>query len=81
MLQIEGVRKVVDRTPVISSNVRGIGYDPPTSILEVEFHGGRIYRYRGVPERDYIALTSGRGSVGTYLNTHIKGRYPYVRVR
>lgn len=81
MLQIEGMRWVVDRTPVISSNVRSIGYDPPTSILEVEVHGGSIYRYRGVPEREYIALTSGRVSVGTYLNTHIKSRYPYARVR
>jgi hypothetical protein len=81
MFEIEGLRQDVDRAPVSSSNVRSIGYDSTMSVLEVEFHGGRIYRYRGVPERHYVALTSGRGSVGSYVNTHIKGRYPFIRVR
>lgn len=66
---------------VASTNVRSVGYDPATRILEVDFRRGTIYRYRGVPEIHYRALISGRGSVGGYLNTHVKRRYPYVRVR
>lgn len=68
------------RTPVVSSNVVSVGYEPATSTLEVEFHGGRVYRYLGVPERHYRALISGAGSVGGYLNRNVKNRYPYVRV-
>jgi hypothetical protein len=68
------------RYPVSSSDVASVGYDASTSTLEVEFHSGGIYRYLGVPEQDFVALTSGSGSVGRYLNAQIKGRYRYQRV-
>jgi len=57
-----------------------VGYDSSASILEVEFHSGGIYQYLGVPEQDFIALTSGIGSVGKYLNSFIKNHYRYQRV-
>lgn len=67
------------RTPVSSSNIRSIGYDPATQTLEVEFLNGGIYHYHGVPPAEYQALMAA-ASHGTYLNAHIKGRYPYTRV-
>jgi len=68
------------RYPVSSSDVASVGYDASTSTLEVEFQSGGIYQYFGVPERHFLALTNGSGSVGKYLNAQIKGRYRYQRV-
>lgn len=67
------------RVPVVSSNLRSVGYDPATRVLEVEFHGGGIYQYFGVPEHVYRGLTSA-GSKGGYLADHVKGVYGYRRV-
>lgn len=67
------------RVPVISTNVRSVGYDPATAILEVEFHGGGIYQYDGVPQRVHQGLM-GAGSKGGYLDSHVKGVYRYRKV-
>jgi hypothetical protein len=40
----------MERTPVSSSNLVAVGYDPGSYTLEVEFHSGSIYQYSGVPE-------------------------------
>ena len=40
-------------TPVSSSNVALIGYDPNTLTLEIEFIGGSVYQYFDVPETVY----------------------------
>lgn len=69
----------MERTPVSSSNIRSIGYDPDTSTLEIEFNNGRIYQYFAVPQGEFDALMSA-GSHGTYLNANIKGKYNYVQV-
>lgn len=71
----------MNRIGVRSSNVSSVGYDPATSTLEVEFHGGRIYQYANVPERHFSALTSGVGSVGSYFNRYVKNSYPFRRSR
>jgi hypothetical protein len=70
----------VRRTPVISTNLLSVGYDPASSVLEVEFEGWTVYRYQGVPEPHYLTMISGVGSVGRYFNANVKGRYPCVRI-
>lgn len=67
------------RAPIDSSSLASVGYDPSHRILEVEFHGGRVYRYFGVPPRRYEELLSAE-SAGRFLNTEIKGVYPYSPV-
>jgi hypothetical protein len=57
-----------------------VGYDPETGVLEVEFHHGGVYLYFGVPASVYSSLMSA-GSHGSYLPSHVKGVYPYTRVR
>ena len=37
------------RKSVTSSDIRSIGYDDETRILEIEFHSGGIYQYYSVP--------------------------------
>lgn len=65
------------RTPIDSTSLATVGYDPSRGILEVEFHGGRVYRYFGVPRRRYEELLHAE-SAGRFLNTEIKGTYPFA---
>ena len=66
--------------PVSSSVLRTVAYDPRTSVLEVEFLSGHVYRYLDVPEsivRDLMAAESR----GTVFNTLIKDGYTYRQVK
>lgn len=68
------------RTSVISSNLRSVGYDDATQVLEVEFRNGRVYQYYNVPLSAYNGLMSA-ASHGTYLDRFIKkGGYHYHQV-
>jgi len=77
---VVGGEVTVNRTPVRSSNIRSVGYDPETRILEVEFHTGGIYQYSGVPETIFQGLMRAV-SKGSYFHDHIKDRYPCRQVR
>lgn len=37
----------MNRTPVSSTNLSAVGYDPDTQTLEIEFLNGGLYRYVG----------------------------------
>ena len=67
------------RVPVVSSNLRSVGYDPLAGILEVEFYGGEVYHYYGVPDQVYQGLLSA-ASKGGFLAAYVKGVYRYRRV-
>lgn len=68
------------RTIVSSTNLNSVGYDEDKRILEVEFQGGSVYRYFGIPEQIYLALMSA-DSHGSYFNRNIKkASYLYKRV-
>lgn len=70
----------IRRIKVSSSNVNSIGYDKDSSTLDVEFKGGAVYRYSGVPEDVYIGLRNAP-SKGSYLAKYIKsGGYPYEMI-
>jgi hypothetical protein len=66
----------VKRQPVDSSAIASVGYDPARRVLEIEYKGGRPYAYRGVPPHAAAALLVAP-SKGTFVNTRIKGRYPF----
>jgi hypothetical protein len=70
---------VVRRRRVESSVVRSVGYEKGEGVLEVEFVGGRVYRYFVVPESVYLGLV-GAESVGRYFNESIRDRYPMREV-
>ncbi|WP_347331826.1 KTSC domain-containing protein [Marinimicrobium locisalis] len=61
----------MERTPVSSSNLVSVGYDPDSSILEVEFNNARIYQYYDVPDHIYSELM-GAESLGSYLHHNVK---------
>lgn len=58
-----------------SSGLRSVGYDERSSMLEVEFVNGHVYRYFAVPKAKFEALLSA-DSVGSYFNANIRERFP-----
>lgn len=69
----------MERTPVTSTNLCSVGYDPDSSTLEIEFNNGRLYQYSGVPAEEHQRLMSA-SSHGTYFNANIRNCYPYVKL-
>lgn len=67
------------RLSVESSAIEGVGYDPVTRTLEIEYASGGVYRYFGVPQRAYELLLLA-DSRGAYVNRRIKPYYRCVRV-
>lgn len=45
--------KSITRTPVESSNLKSVGYDPKKRILEIEFKSGKVYQYSPVTQTAY----------------------------
>ena len=68
------------RTPVQSSNIKSIGYEEKSKVLEIEFHSGGVYQYFSVPHEVYEGLINA-SSHGKYFHAHIKTIYSYKRIR
>ncbi len=70
----------MERTPVQSSNLASIGYEPDTSMLEIEFLTGSIYQYFGVPQAVYEELMNA-SSKGSYFYHQVReAGYSYVKI-
>lgn len=69
----------MSREEVESSNVKEIGYDPETKVLEILFKSGGIYQYFDVPSMVYDQMM-GSVSKGKFLHQNIKGEYRYEKV-
>ena len=69
----------MDRKIVKSSNLKSIGYDQSSNILEIEFLSGGIYQYFKVPSQIYLALMNAT-SKGTYFHANIKEKYKYNHI-
>ncbi|MFG3225236.1 KTSC domain-containing protein [Kitasatospora sp. NPDC048194] len=69
----------MDRTAVVSSVLRSVGYDRAQRVLELEFHGGQVYRYADVPARVHRELMAA-DSHGRYFVRRIRGCYDYRRI-
>lgn len=61
----------MERDPVRSEALRGIGYDVASRTLEVEFASGAVYRYFGVPDHVHLALMAAE-SHGRFYADHIR---------
>lgn len=68
------------RQTISSSNLRSVGYDEETRILEIEFNLGAIYQYYDVPLLIYQGLINAV-SHGVYFDLHIKkSGYRYKQI-
>lgn len=69
----------MERTPVQSSNLLEIGYDPASETLEVMFKNEGVYQYYNLPQHMYDQLMQAP-SHGIFFNNEIKGKYPEARM-
>jgi len=74
----------MERISVDSSNVKSLGYNPASQVLEVEFirkggGDGPVYSYDGVPPEKWQGLMAS-ASKGHYLNAEIKGHYTCTKI-
>ncbi|HET7126318.1 MAG TPA: KTSC domain-containing protein [Lysobacter sp.] len=67
------------RVPVESEAMRGVGYDGPRRVLEIEFVDHGVYDYFDVPPSVHRALMRAE-SHGRYFAGHIRDRYAYERI-
>jgi hypothetical protein len=69
----------MNREPVVSSNIRSIGFDESTSTLEVEFKTGSIYQYMSVSKDLYERFVRA-GSKGSFFDRYVREKFRTVRV-
>jgi hypothetical protein len=59
-------------TPVKSSSIAGIGYDPKGQTMAVQFKSGSTYHYSGVSAQAHQALV-GAKSIGKHFGAAFRG--------
>jgi hypothetical protein len=57
--------------PLVSSNIKAVGYDKKEKELEIAFHSGGEYKYKDVPRGLYARLLKVK-SPGKFFHKHIK---------
>jgi hypothetical protein len=71
----------MQRKNVVSSNLKSVGYDEDSNILEIEFLSGGIYQYFNVPHNVHAGLMNA-SSHGTYFDRSVKkAGFKYKRLR
>jgi hypothetical protein len=69
----------MEMTPVESSNVESVGYDADSEELHVQFKGGGLYRYEGVPQETHTDMM-GSDSIGKFIDQSVKGQFPFTKL-
>lgn len=69
----------VGQVTLHSTNLRSADYDQTTKRLTIEFHGGRVYQYSGVPLTVFEGLLRAH-SAGRYFNLWIRNSYQHRRL-
>ena len=67
------------RTYVMSTDIKSIGYDDNSRVLEIEFLNSSIYQYKNVPKIAHLALMIAQAK-GLHFNTNIKTIYPCEKI-
>ena len=77
---VQDVHEVnLDWTPVESSNIAEVGYNPSRAILGVKFNFGTTYYYYGVEPGFHVDMIAAE-SVGKYFHRFIKGKFAYGKL-
>lgn len=69
----------MERKSIESSMIRSIGFDPDSSILEIEFNSGAIWQYFDFPESEWYEFENAE-SQGKYFNREILNQYTESQV-
>ncbi len=67
---------MIELTPVTSSNVAALGYDEENQELHVEFLGGGLYIYEGVPPEVAFKVQTAT-SIGKAIDEHCKDCFSF----
>ena len=67
----------LDRVPVKSSNIRSIGYNRASKMMEVEFNSGGIYQYQNVTPREFKYIKAETPSAGKYFRKKFREKTPF----
>lgn len=62
----------IKRTPVKSSSIASVGYEPKHAILAVQFKNGGLYHFNNVSPAAHQALI-GAKSIGQYFGKNFRG--------
>ena len=68
----------MERKPVKSTNVKAVGYDAETKVLEVEVKNG-VYQYAGVQPEMYADLLAAE-SVGRFVSQVVRAGRRGLRI-
>ena len=66
-------------TAIESTVLASITYDEPNQLLLVQFRGGAIYCYFGVPLTVHQGLLAAP-SKGAYFNRFVRAQFPFARL-
>jgi len=69
----------MQRTYVMSTDIKSIGYEEIGRILEIEFLDSSVYQYQNVPKIAHLALMTAQAK-GLHFHTNIKDVYPCVKI-
>lgn len=67
------------RTPVQSSQIKSVGYNASSAVLEIEFSDGSVFQYQGVPLSVYELLMDSE-SAGSTFHKIVKGKFGHKKV-
>jgi KTSC domain len=70
----------VQHRPIESSHLKSAALDPINRTLEVKFHDGSVYRYRGVSQEEYNQLLASP-SAGQFMHHNIKPLHDCTQVK
>jgi len=72
----------IPMTPVESSQVAAVGYDPSGKVLAVQFKAkagpGSIYHYADVPPDVYQGMLAAE-SCGKFFGANIRGKFEFTK--
>jgi KTSC domain len=66
-------------TPVKSTNLHSLGYDPEAKLMRVKFRSGATHEYTGVPAAAHQAFLTAP-SLGSHFANHVRGKYPSTKL-
>ena len=67
------------RQRVESSAISSVGYDPESSVMEIEFQSGSVYLYHEVPAALFESFLAA-SSKGRFVSENIRSRFPSERL-
>ena len=70
---------LVPRHPVVSSQIKSVGYHYAMNMMVIEFMDGSVYEYEDVPYDIYETLVAYK-SPGTYFHKRIRDQFNTIKV-